>query len=116
MKEKRDFALIYHINSHFNDLQEDLNNIDTFDDFISLKEKRRAILFDFLQIGELASQLSDSFKSDFNNSDLIRLVAIRNRIVHGYSTIRDDIIFLTLKTQLTPFINESALSLGVNFL
>ena len=106
MKENRDFDYIYHINQHFNDLIEDLNCIDTIDDFVSSKDKRRAILFDFLQIGELANQLSETFKKDFNNNDLVRLISIRNKIVHGYATIRDDIIFTTLKTQLTPFIEE----------
>ena len=106
MKGNRDFGLIYHINSHFNDLKEDLNHIDTVSDFSSSKEKRRAILFDFLQIVELASQLSESFKNEFNNSDLKLLISIRNRIVHGYATIRDDIVFETLKRELTPFIKE----------
>ena len=106
MKGNRDFGLIYHINSHFNDLKEDLSHIDTVSDFSSSKEKRRAILFDFLQIGELASQLSESFKNEFNNSNLKLLISIRNRIVHGYATIRDDIIFETLKRELTPFIKE----------
>ena len=106
MKESRDFAIVSHINDHFNDLREDLSNVDSFDDFVAKKERRRAILFDFLQIGELTNQLSKSFRESFNNKDAERLIAIRNRIVHGYSTIRDDIIFNTLKNQLASFIDE----------
>ena len=106
MKEGRDFAIVHHINNHFNDLKDDLTSIDSFNDFVKNKERRRAILFDFLQIGELTNQLSKSFKEAFNNKDAERLIAIRNRIVHGYSTIRDDIIFNTLKNQLSSFINE----------
>ena len=106
MREGRDFAIINHINNHFSDLSEDLKTIDTFECFTNSNEKRRAILFDFLQIGELVNQLSDSFKKTFNNKDAERLIAIRNRIVHGYSTIRDDIIFITLKEHLPLFINQ----------
>lgn len=106
MKEGRDFSIVNKINTHFNDLSEDLKVINSFEDFINSKERRRAILFDFLQIGELTNQLSKKFKTDFNNKNAFRLIAIRNRIVHGYSTIRDDIIYNTLKNQLSVFIDE----------
>ena len=106
MKEGRDFAIVNKINNHFNDLNEDLKVINSFEDFVNNKERRRAILFDFLQIGELTNQLSKKFKTEFNNKNAFRLIAIRNRMVHGYSTIRDDIIYNTLKNQLSDFINE----------
>lgn len=106
MKEGRDFSIVNKINAHFNDLSEDLKVINSFEDFINNKERRRAVLFDFLQIGELTNQLSKKFKTDFNNKNAFRLIAIRNRIVHGYSTIRDDIIYNTLKNQLSVFIDE----------
>ena len=106
MKEGRDFVIVNRINNHFDDLKDDLLSIDSFDDFVTNKERRRAILFDFLQIGELTNQLSKTFRESFNNKDADRLIAIRNRIVHGYSTIRDDIIFNTLKNQLSTFVDE----------
>ena len=106
MKEGRDFSIVNRINCHFNDMNEDLMEINSFDDFVNNKEKRRAILFDFLQIGELTNQLSKNFLNAFDNKDALRLIAIRNRIVHGYSTIRDDIIYTTLKNHLPQFINE----------
>lgn len=104
MKEGRDFAIIYHINSHFADLQKDLSGIASFDEFVRAEERRRAILFDFLQIGELLNQLSNSFLKSFGSQDATRIISIRNRIVHGYSTIRDDIIFAALKEEMPPFI------------
>lgn len=71
MKEGRDFSIVKKINTHFNDLSEDLKVINSFEDFINSKERRRAILFDFLQIGELTNQLSKKFKTDFNNKKRI---------------------------------------------
>ena len=104
MKEGHDFVTIYRINAHFQDLSNDIKTINTYEEFINGGEKRRAIMFDFLQIGELVNQLSDSFKNEFNNQDIKRLISIRNRIVHSYATTRDDIIFTTLKSQLPGFV------------
>lgn len=56
MKEGRDFSLIYHINCHYFDLTEDIAHINSFEEFVDAKEIRRAILFDFLQIGKLLRQ------------------------------------------------------------
>ena len=53
MKEGRDFVLVYHINQHYSDLKEDIDGIISPKEFSESKERRRAILFDFLQIGEL---------------------------------------------------------------
>ena len=97
MKEDRDFVIVSHINEHYSDLKNDLDTLDSHVMFSNSKDKRRAILFDFLQMGELTNQLSKSFFNNFNNNGAIRLIAIRNRIVHGYSTIRDDLIFFDSK-------------------
>ena len=106
MKEGRDFAIIYHINSHYSDLKEDLDQIDSFSCFTKSKGIRRAILFDFMQIGELFNHLSKTFLHKFNNDNSIKLISIRNRIVHGYYSIRDDIIYDTLKNHLPLLIKE----------
>ena len=106
MKESRDFAIINHINTHYDELREELKKVDSFDMFVNEKETRKAILFDFLQIGELMNQLSKTFKNDFNNDDADKLISIRNRIVHGYSSIRDNIIYTTLKNDLPSFIED----------
>ena len=106
MKESRDFAIVFHINEHYRDLKEDIESINNFEIFINAKEKRRAILFDFMQIGELTNQLSKCFLKDFNNENAVKLISIRNRIVHGYSTIRDDLIFSTIKNDIPCYINE----------
>lgn len=106
MKESRDFAIINHINTHYDELREELKKVTSFDLFINEKETRKAILFDFLQIGELMNQLSIVFKSNFSNKNTDKLISIRNRIVHGYSSIRDDIIYTTLKNDLPSFIEK----------
>jgi len=76
------------------------------DEFIGAQLKRRAILFDFLQIGELMNQLSPAFLHAFNNKNAGKLIGVRNRIVHGYSALRDDILFTSLKADLPSLITE----------
>ena len=66
MKEGRDYSLISHINRHYSGLLETFNSLATFELFVNSKDKRKAILFDFLQIGELFNQLSRQFKDNFN--------------------------------------------------
>ena len=57
MKEGRDFCLINKINNHFFDLKEDFSTFKTLGDYKNGGIKRRAVLFDFLQMGELINQL-----------------------------------------------------------
>ena len=106
MKEHRDYVIIYHINQHYSDLLADLKQLDTLESFSNANERRRAILFDFLQIGELMNQLSDSFIEDFNNKNAYKIISIRNRIVHCYSKIRDDIIYNTLINNVPQFVKS----------
>ncbi|MBO4286028.1 MAG: DUF86 domain-containing protein, partial [Bacilli bacterium] len=84
----------------------DFNEIDSATSFTNSSTKRRAILFSFMQIGELCNHLSKTFLNAFNNDACIKLIAIRNRIVHGYYTIRDDVIYDSVKNDLPKLIND----------
>lgn len=106
MKETSDFSIAKHICEHYDELKTSLDKIHNLDEFSSNTERRKAILFDFFQIGELLNQLSRSFKIAFNNKYLVSIVAIRNRIVHGYETIKDEVIYSTLKNDIPSFVKE----------
>lgn len=106
MKEGRDFCLINKINNHYFDLKEDFSTFKTLGDYKNGGNKRRAALFDFLQMGELINQLSKSFLSEFNNINAERMISMRNKIVHGYDVISDEKIFNTIKNDLQFFIDE----------
>lgn len=106
MKEGRDFALIFQINEHYKDLKKDMEGICTLDDFINGESIRRAVLFDFLQIGELFNHLSPSFVKAFNNKHSLDLIDIRNRIVHGYGKIKDNIIYNTITKDFDSFVDD----------
>ena len=102
MKGNRDLSLVWHINNHFSDINSSIDKINTN---IST-EIRKSILFDFMQIGELLNQLSKQFLELFNNSDIYKLISMRNRIVHGYSSIKDEIVFNSIKQELPIFIEK----------
>ena len=106
MKEGRDFALIYHVNKHYEDLKHDSMDVDSFSSFLKDEKRRRAILFDFLQIGELLNRLSKQFKDSFSNKNLYDIIAIRNRIVHGYETLINLEIYTIISEELSPFIDR----------
>lgn len=96
MKKSRNSYVIFRINTHFKDLLDDLSGINTPDEFSNSNIIRRAILFDFLQIGELFNHLSKDFIKEFNNKHSPDLIGIRNRIVHRYASLKDDILFSTI--------------------
>ena len=106
MKEGRDFSIVFHINEHFKEMQEEFKSLHSFEDFVNSKPLRKAILFDFFQIGELFKQLSDSFKNKFEYEFSNDLIGIRNRIAHGYGSIRDDIIYDSILNGLPDFIDK----------
>ncbi len=108
----RDYYLISHINAHYAELKKAYAEIQTVNSFSNSGSTRKAILFDYFQIGELLNHLSDSFAISFGEDELYKAVSIRNRIVHGYDTIDDEKVFLSIKNDLPSFIdrlNEIAL-------
>ncbi len=106
MSEGRDFALIFHINERYDELKDEFARVGSVSEFSSSGSLRKAILFNFFQIGELINQLSKSFKMSFGYDNIQKVVAVRNRIVHGYGSVDDGIIFLTLKKDLPFFMKE----------
>ena len=104
--EARDFAIVHRINEHYHDLYIEIQTVDSLSSFVNSKNQRKVILFDFFQIGELLNQLSDPFLLAFNNKHAYDLITMRNRVVHGYNALRDDIVFNTLKYELSSFMNE----------
>ncbi len=102
----RDYYLISHINSHYDELKKAFSKFETLESFSNSGPIRKAILFDFLQIGELLNHLSDSFAISFGEEELGKAVSIRNHIVHGYDTVDDEKVFLTIKNNLPNFIES----------
>ena len=82
-------------------LKEDLSSIDSFESFVSNKERRRAILFDFLQIGELTNQLSKPFRESFKNKEL------KDLLEDEYRFIQQDIANKTLPQSVVKALGKA---------
>lgn len=66
--------------------------------------RRDALLWNFLVLGEAATQVSEALKADHEDvrwSDPIRL---RNRIVHGYWSIDMDVLVATAVDDVPPLL------------
>ncbi len=105
MSQGRDYSLVYKINKHFNDLMIEFENIKSLEEFSSSGTKRKSILLDLLQIGELVNRLSKPF-TDECDSRVRKIVDVRNIIVHEYERVSDKKIFDILQFDLQPFIDN----------
>lgn len=77
------------------------------------KDIAEIICFNMLQIGELANKFSKDFLEQHDKVPWARVVGLRNRIVHGYSSIDFEVIWQTatedidiLKTYCESIINN----------
>ena len=56
------------------------------------RQRRDALLWNFMVLGEAASHLPPSFKAEHRELDWARPTQLRNRIVHGYWSVDLDIL------------------------
>jgi len=65
-----------------------------------------AVVFNLIQIGELANNhLTDSFRSTNNSLPWSPMYGLRNRIVHDYVNIQTETIYEVIKEDLPPLLN-----------
>ena len=74
----------------------------TKEDFLKNDDAKEIVCFNILQIGELAKSLSDVFLLNYNDIPWPSVKGIRDRIVHGYGTIKFDIIWKTVIEDVRP--------------
>jgi uncharacterized protein with HEPN domain len=57
-------------------------------------------------IGEAASRVSSAGRGEAANIPWQQIVAMRNRLIHGYFDINLDIVWSTVRSELPPLIEE----------
>ena len=94
------------IKKYLYDISESINSIELFigekRDFINyLNDKmlRRAVEREFEIIGEAMNRLI-KLKPDINISSKKQIISMRNRVIHGYDKIDDEIIWGTILRHL----------------
>jgi len=94
-----------------------LNNFvvgKTFNDYVSEPLLRSAVERQFEIIGEALKQ-AIQLDPDLNDriSDINRIIAFRNRLIHGYASVSDEVVWGVLKSNL-PLLHREAQTLLEN--
>ena len=81
-------------------------NENTFEDFLSNARLSKAICRSLEIIGEASSKINPDLKAKYPLVAWREMSDIRNRIIHHYFGIDNDIVWDTLKTDI-PLLKES---------
>ena len=57
-------------------------------------------------IGEAANEISDKMRRQYPDIPWLKMINMRNRLIHGYIDIDMDIVWLTIKDDLPPLIEQ----------
>ena len=99
--DNKDIRIIKKIIEHLKSILEVTRDINDAEAFKNTNDKSKAAMFDLLQIGELAQNgLSKNLLDEMNNIPWKEIYALRNRIVHGYSSVDYLIIWETIQNDI----------------
>ena len=104
--DDKDKKNIHKILEHAQCIIEETKDIKNAEDFRTNNDKSKAALFDLLQIGELANNLSKEFTQEIVDIPWNNVYNLRNRIVHGYAGVDYKIIWETTKYNIPYLIKE----------
>lgn len=69
--------------------------------FMANAEKQWAVVAQLLVIGEAVTRLSEGFTAAHPEIEWARIAGMRNRLIHGYDTIRWEVVWRTA-TEAVP--------------
>lgn len=102
MREKpRDKERLLHIIEAIDNIFEFIEN-KSFETYKNDKILRFAVIKNLEIIGEAAYLLTKDFKANNSNIEWNEMIGMRHILVHGYYQIKDEIIWATIETELSP--------------
>lgn len=103
---ERDKKVLINIGKHIKVVFQYMTGISTLDKFSENSLVQDAVVFNLLQIGELAkSKLSDSFKKTHSDIPWNDIYGFRNRLVHDYENIILTIVYEAITEDLPKLKN-----------
>lgn len=81
------------------------NKLRVFEEYVTDIKTKRAIERDLEIIGEAANPILKKDKN-FKLDNIEKIIGIRNRIIHGYDKISDDLIWSVVINHLPKLKNE----------
>ena len=97
----RDRGLLLYIIKHCNRIEEKLATIEE-KDFYENEDVQEIICFNLFQIGELVVHLSDDFITEYNQIPWVSIRGMRNRIGHGYGSIKLEDVWNAASKDIKP--------------
>ena len=80
----------------------------SFDEYVSDRKFRRAVEREFEIIGEALNRLSEEDAAVAAQiAELPRIVAFRNRIIHGYDSVDDATVWGVIDKHLPPLVAQA---------
>ena len=80
----------------------------TYEEYLSDRQFRRAVEREFEIIGEALNRLSDEDAGVAAQiAELPRIVAFRNRIIHGYDSVDDASVWGVIEKHLPPLVGQA---------
>ena len=105
--DKKEIEALKKIQSHSEDLINQCRNINSVDEFEKNVIINKACDLDLILIGEIAHIcLTDQTKKELERIPWSEIYGLRNRIVHGYDDIKQNIIFDTIKNDIPDLLVE----------
>lgn len=102
----RDRICLEYILEHYQELISTYKQLKDYDDFMNNYIFRKAIVFDFIQIGENINKLEEEVRNKINKVDIRGIVDFRNRLVHGYGDIDFKIVWNAVSGSLPRLVNQ----------
>ena len=88
----RDIAILGKIIKYANEINIAIVGLN-FENFLEAFIIKNSVSMCILQIGELASKLSNEFKSDYNQMPWRDIVNMRHRVAHAYDSVDMEILW-----------------------
>ncbi|ETR66220.1 MAG: hypothetical protein OMM_13084 [Candidatus Magnetoglobus multicellularis str. Araruama] len=103
--DKRIYKYLYDIKESIHSIYDFLGEKRDFNVYLSNKMMRRAVEREFEIIGEAMNRIV-KIDSSINISNKSNIIAMRNRVIHGYDKIDDEIVWGTIVRHLPALLNE----------
>jgi uncharacterized protein with HEPN domain len=78
----------------------------TQEEFINNEVLQYACIHLLEIIGEAANEISDKTRTQYPDIPWLKIISMRNRLIHGYIDIDMDIVWLTIRDDLPPLIDQ----------
>lgn len=105
--DKRDYIVLQKIDAHAESIINYCKGCETLVGFEENAMRVEATVFNLMQIGELAkTNLSDDAKEQIENIPWQQIYGMRNRIVHGYSGVKMQIVWDTISEDIPKLHQE----------